>query len=64
MIQNDEIGFHFLIHLTQIIKVQVETGKVGASQNMEEFFENWKSALEKLCYAYIQILKEFHKTNS
>ena len=40
--------FSFLI--TQIISV---SGEVEASQNMAEFFENWKSALEKVSYVQI-----------
>ena len=40
--------FSFLI--TQIISA---SGEVEASQNMAEFFENWKSALEKVSYVQI-----------
>ena len=40
--------FSFL--LTQIISA---SGEVEASQNMAEFFENWKSALEKVSYVQI-----------
>ena len=40
--------FSFL--MTQIISA---SGEVEASQNMAEFFENWKSALEKMSYVQI-----------